>query len=283
MLPLGDSDAVAVGEPVVAIGNPLGFDFSLSSGIVSAVDRQLEAPNGATIYNGIQTDAAINPGNSGGPLINARGEVIGINEQIASNNQTGTAGNDGLGFAVPINTAKRVMEQLRDTGTAQAAWLGIGMANLTPDVAATLDYKVDRGAIVTEVHRRQPGRQGRHHRPAPSTTTILGIHYPKGSDVIVAIDGNECHRRRRRASTSSPSTSPATRSTSRPARQRLQDVKVTSPHAPKNLRPDRARSSRSAPSPTGADPRPTLLRERRGGLTAAPPRHFSFRANSWPN
>ena len=108
-IPLGDSSKVTVGEAVVAIGNPLGLDFSLSSGVVSATDRELQSPNGATITGGIQTDAAINPGNSGGPLIDANGRVIGINEQIDS--QSG--GNEGIGFAVPINTAVQVMEQIK--------------------------------------------------------------------------------------------------------------------------------------------------------------------------
>jgi putative serine protease PepD len=107
---LGDSSQVAVGQEVVAIGNPLGLDFSLSSGVVSATDRQLQSPNGATITGGIQTDAAINPGNSGGPLFNASGQVIGINEQIDS--QSG--GNEGIGFAVPINTAVSVMKQMQN-------------------------------------------------------------------------------------------------------------------------------------------------------------------------
>jgi S1-C subfamily serine protease len=107
---LGDSSKVAVGESVVAIGNPLGLDFSLSTGVVSATGRDLESPNGATISDGIQTDAAINPGNSGGPLFNAAGEVIGINEQIDS--QSG--GNEGIGFAVPINTAAKVMQQMQN-------------------------------------------------------------------------------------------------------------------------------------------------------------------------
>ena len=106
---LGDSGKVAVGESVVAIGNPLGLDFSLSTGVVSATNRELQSPNGATITGGIQTDAAINPGNSGGPLFNAAGEVIGINEQIDS--QSG--GNEGIGFAVPINTAVQVMQQMQ--------------------------------------------------------------------------------------------------------------------------------------------------------------------------
>jgi len=111
---LGDSSKVAVGENVVAIGNPLGLDFSLSTGVVSATDRQLQSPNGATINGGIQTDAAINPGNSGGPLFNAAGQVIGINEQIDS--QSG--GNEGIGFAVPIDTAVQVMQQMQN-GTYQ--------------------------------------------------------------------------------------------------------------------------------------------------------------------
>jgi putative serine protease PepD len=114
---LGDSSAVAVGEQVVAIGNPLGLDFSLSSGVVSATDRELESPNGATITGGIQTDAAINSGNSGGPLFNASGEVIGINEQIASQG----GGNEGIGFAVPINTAVQVMEQMKQGSYAPQA------------------------------------------------------------------------------------------------------------------------------------------------------------------
>jgi putative serine protease PepD len=111
---LGDSSSVQVGERVVAIGSPLGLEFSLSSGIVSATDREMESPNGAVIGDAIQTDASINPGNSGGPLINTSGQVIGINEQIA----TQSGGNEGIGFAVPINTAVQVMEQMK-AGTLQ--------------------------------------------------------------------------------------------------------------------------------------------------------------------
>jgi S1-C subfamily serine protease len=113
-VPLGDSSKVQVGEAVVAIGNPLGLDFSLSSGVVSATNRDLQSPSGATISGGIQTDAAINPGNSGGPLFDASGNVIGINEQIDS--QSG--GNEGIGFAVPINTAVQTMQQIK-SGTLQ--------------------------------------------------------------------------------------------------------------------------------------------------------------------
>ncbi len=111
-LPMGDSNAVQVGEPVVAIGNPLQLEFTLTSGIVSAIHRDLSPQAGTNIFNGIQTDAAINPGNSGGPLIDASGNVIGINESIEST----TGGNQGLGFAVPIDTAKNSFGQIKDHG-----------------------------------------------------------------------------------------------------------------------------------------------------------------------
>ena len=124
-LSLGDSSTVQVGEAVVAIGNPLGYDFSVTSGIVSATDRNLQSPNGSAIPDGIQTDAAINEGNSGGPLIDSSGQVIGINEQIAS--QSG--GNQGLGFAVPINTAANAMKQLEETGNVKYAYLGVAGPN----------------------------------------------------------------------------------------------------------------------------------------------------------
>ena len=170
-LPLGDSAKVVVGEPVVAIGNPLGYDFSITSGIVSATGRSLQAPNGQTIPNGIQTDAAINQGNSGGPLIDASGKVIGINEQIASQG----GGNDGLGFAVPINTAIRSLEQLKTTGKVQYAWMGVGLKTLTSDVAGTFNMKTQGGALVETGLAGQPGGQGRHqgrrpdgHRPGPA-------------------------------------------------------------------------------------------------------------------
>jgi putative serine protease PepD len=114
---LGDSSAVRVGEQVVAIGNPEGLDFTLTTGVVSATDREMQSPNGATITGGIQTDAAINPGNSGGPLIDSSGKVIGINEQIS----TQSGGNEGLGFAVPINTAVKVMEQIKSGQLQQQA------------------------------------------------------------------------------------------------------------------------------------------------------------------
>jgi S1-C subfamily serine protease len=185
-LPLGDSEEVAVGEPVVAIGNPLGYDFSITSGIVSATGRTLQAPNGMSIPNGIQTDAAINQGNSGGPLIDGRGRVIGINEQIASQG----GGNDGLGFAVPINTAVRVMEQLRETGTVEYAWLGVAGQTLTADLADMFDLTADSGAMVEQVVPDSPAAAA-GLRGGDRTVTVQGQQYTIGGDVIVKIDGEE--------------------------------------------------------------------------------------------
>lgn len=182
-LPLGDSSKVAVGEPVVAIGNPLGYDFSITSGIVSAVGRSIKAPTGAVIPNAIQTDAAINPGNSGGPLINGRGEVIGINEQIT----TQSGGNEGLGFAVPINTAVRVMEQLTENGEVATAWLGVGGRTLTPDLAQTIGLGVKRGVLIEMVAGDGPA-DAAGIRGGSDTVTIQGQQYSVGGDVIVGID-----------------------------------------------------------------------------------------------
>jgi S1-C subfamily serine protease len=185
-LTLGDSSKVVVGEPVVAIGNPLGYDFSITSGIVSAVGRSIQAPTGAVIPNAIQTDAAINPGNSGGPLINARGEVIGVNEQIA----TQSGGNEGLGFAVPINTAVRVMEQLTESGEVAPAWLGIAGRTLTPDLAQTFELTVDRGVLVESVVEDGPADKA-GIRGGDDTVTLQGQPYTVGGDVIVRIDDTQ--------------------------------------------------------------------------------------------
>ncbi len=182
-LPLGDSGKVIVGEPVVAIGNPLGYDFSITSGIVSATGRSLHAPNGMTIANGIQTDAAINLGNSGGPLIDGRGRVIGINEQIAS--QSG--GSQGLGFAVPINTAVRSLNQLRENGKVEYAWLGVTGQTLSSDVAAMFGIDTSGGVLVEEVSPGSPaaaaGIRGGGH-----IVSIQDQTFTLGGDIIVKID-----------------------------------------------------------------------------------------------
>jgi len=190
-LPLGNSDQVQVGEQVVAIGNPLGYDFSITSGIVSAVGRSLQAPNGQTIPNGIQTDAAINPGNSGGPLIDSAGHVIGINEQIAS--QSG--GNQGLGFAVPINTAIRSLNQLKKGGTVQYAWLGVvGLQTVTPAVAKAAHLTTQSGALVGSVYPGSPAAKA-GLKGGGQTVIVGGQQYSVGGDVITAVDGQAINTR----------------------------------------------------------------------------------------
>ena len=183
-LPLGDSSAVQVGEAVVAIGNPLGYDFSVTSGIASATNRNLQSPNGSVIPDGIQTDAAINEGNSGGPLIDASGEVIGINEQIAS--QSG--GNQGLGFAVPINTAVSVMKQLQATGKVTYAYLGVQGQTITSDIAGTLGLSLKGGVLVAAVSDGSPAATA-GIKGGSRQSDLQGQVYVVGGDVITAMDG----------------------------------------------------------------------------------------------
>ena len=183
-LSLGNFAVVQPGEPVVAIGNPLGYDFSITAGIVSAIDRNLQSPNGSTISNGIQTDAAINEGNSGGPLIDSSGQVIGINEQIA----TESGGNEGLGFAVPINSAVGVMDQLRKSGTVSYAWLGISGQTLTADVAQALGLKTTQGVLVAQVVAGTPAAKA-GLKGETAQLSLQGQTYEVGGDVITAIDG----------------------------------------------------------------------------------------------
>jgi S1-C subfamily serine protease len=128
-LALGSSHGLQVGDPTIAIGNPFGLDRTLTTGVVSALQRRIKAPNGFTIDNVIQTDAAINPGNSGGPLLDDDGRVIGINSQIATN---GTDANSGVGFAVPIDTVKSVVPQLKSAGNIDRAWLGVSTSDAAP-------------------------------------------------------------------------------------------------------------------------------------------------------
>jgi S1-C subfamily serine protease len=178
-LPLGESKSVAVGNPVVAIGNPFGFTRTVTTGIVSALARQITAPNGFPIRNVIQTDAAINPGNSGGPLLDADGKVIGINSQIATGG-TGR-GSVGIGFAVPIDTAKELLPRLKEGGKIERAYLGIEMATVTEELASDLDLPVERGALIQTVVSGGPVDDA-GLRGSGSTTG-------SGGDVLVAVDG----------------------------------------------------------------------------------------------
>ena len=183
-LPLGNSDQVTAGEPVVAIGNPLGYDFSITSGIVSATGRTMQAANGQNISDVIQTDAAINQGNSGGPLIDSQGRVIGINERIA----TQSGGNEGLAFAIPINTAIRSLDQLKSGGKVQYAWMGVTLATLTSDVAKALNINSQGGALVESVVANGPAAKA-GIKAGTQSVTIQGQQLTIGGDVIVKADG----------------------------------------------------------------------------------------------
>jgi S1-C subfamily serine protease len=184
-LSLGDSSKVQVGEPVVAIGNPFGLERTVTAGIVSALQRQIQAPNGFSISHVIQTDAPINPGNSGGPLIGSSGAVIGINTQI----QTGGAqGNVGIGFAVPINTARDVIEQLKASGEVEHAYLGISGGTITRDLAEALKLPVDRGVLVDEVVEGGPADEA-GIEGGDSSATIEGATIRLGGDIVTEIDG----------------------------------------------------------------------------------------------
>ena len=152
-LTLADSQAVRVGEPAVAIGSPFGLRGTVTSGIVSALDRDIRSPNGFNISDVIQTDAAINPGNSGGPLLDSRGEVVGVNAQIATN---GVQANSGVGFAIPIDTAKEVIPELRTDGKIERAYLGVSSAEVDSDTARELKLPTDSGALVQTVEQGGP-------------------------------------------------------------------------------------------------------------------------------
>jgi S1-C subfamily serine protease len=186
-LKLGDSSKMEVGDPVVAIGNPFDLQRTVTSGIVSALQREITAPDGVTIDNVIQTDAAINPGNSGGPLINSAGEVIGINSQIETGGE-GDDGNVGIGFAIPINTAKEEIAAL-ESGTAdEHGYLGISGATITPELAQAFNLPVEEGVLVQQVEEGGPaaaaGIQG-----ATTAATVQGQEFGLGGDIIVAVNG----------------------------------------------------------------------------------------------
>jgi S1-C subfamily serine protease len=183
-LPLGSSNRVEVGDPAIAIGNPFGYDRTVTTGIISALQRQIRAPNGFTIGHVIQTDAPINPGNSGGPLLNARGQVIGINSQIAT---AGSRGSVGIGFAVPINTAKKVIPQLERNGRILHSYLGVTTYPLSKDLAAAMNLPIERGALVQEVAPGGPA--SRAGLKAGKIHTDQGIIL--GGDIIVEVDGEK--------------------------------------------------------------------------------------------
>jgi S1-C subfamily serine protease len=182
-LPLGSSSGVKVGDPVLAIGNPFNLERTLTTGVVSALQRQLTAPNGFTITNVIQTDAPINPGNSGGPLLDASGRVIGINSQIYTGGSGG--GSVGIGFAVPIDTAKAEISQLEKGGTVRAAYIGLTSLTIDGSLSA-LNLPVKSGALVQSVQKGTPAEKAGIRGGNISTENgQVAI----GGDIITSIDG----------------------------------------------------------------------------------------------
>jgi S1-C subfamily serine protease len=180
-----ESNAMQVGDPVYAIGNPFGLDRTMTAGIVSAVGREIQAPNGLTIPDAVQTDAAINHGNSGGPLLDRFGHVVGVNAQI----QGGTVdGNVGIGFAIPGGTARSVAEQLISTGRAEHPWLGVQIDEIDPTVAKAIRGLPAHGVEVVKVVKGSPAAKA-GLKAATRPVTVDGVSAFSGGDSIVAVDG----------------------------------------------------------------------------------------------
>jgi S1-C subfamily serine protease len=184
-LTLGNSSGVQVGDPVLAIGNPFDLERTLTTGVISALQRQITAPNGFTIDNVLQTDAPINPGNSGGPLLNAAGQVIGINSQI----ETGGTGDGsvGIGFSIPINTAKSEIAQLEKGGTVRGAYLGLTSLTIDGSLSA-MNLPVKSGALVQSVQKGTAAEKA-GIRGGTISANVENGQVAVGGDIIVSIDG----------------------------------------------------------------------------------------------
>jgi putative serine protease PepD len=180
----GNSNSVQVGDTTIAIGSPFGLQETVTSGIVSALHRQMEAPNNFTINDSIQTDAAINHGNSGGPLLNIAGDVIGVNSQIRSD----SGGSDGVGFAIPSNTVRSIAETLVGSGKVEHAYLGVSVQEIPASVADEL--KLAAGVEIATVRAKTPAADA-GLKGSNGSKTIGGETYPTGGDVITAIDGQK--------------------------------------------------------------------------------------------
>jgi S1-C subfamily serine protease len=185
-LRLGSSADVEVGVPVAAMGSPFGERQSLSVGVVSAIDRSIRSLTNFQISGAIQTDAAINPGNSGGPLVDADGRVIGVNQQI----RTTSGGGEGVGFAVPVDVVKRSLEQLREDGKVEYAYLGVRSSDIYPQLAERFDLPVEAGAWVQEVSPGGPAEKAGLKAGGRPVRFQTGEYVP-GGDIITAIDGRK--------------------------------------------------------------------------------------------
>ena len=180
---MGDSKNLKIGQKVLAIGNPFGLERTLTTGIISSLGRTIRSDSGTLMEEIIQTDAAINPGNSGGPLLNSEGEIIGINSAIVSP----SGGSVGIGFAIPVNTAKRVVPELLSKGYVTYPWIGANLLSLIPEIAKYLKVSVERGAMITEVVKGGPaekaGLKGGNQRVQIGNMIVL-----VGGDIVVKAD-----------------------------------------------------------------------------------------------
>ncbi|MBI4852790.1 MAG: trypsin-like peptidase domain-containing protein [Acidobacteria bacterium] len=181
VVPLGTSQELHIGQKVLAIGNPFGLDRTLTSGIISGLGRPLKTANGRTVDNVIQTDASINPGNSGGPLLNSKGEMIGVNTAIYSP----SGGSVGIGFAVPVDIAKRIIPELINYGQVLRPWLGIGTRTITPQLASAVDMGVKEGLIITGTLPEGPA--GRAGIKGSTNVTRKGNRYYLEADVLTKV------------------------------------------------------------------------------------------------
>ncbi len=185
-LRLGDSAKLQVGQMAIAIGNPFGLDRTVTRGVISALGRSLQSDTGRQIRNVIQTDAAINPGNSGGPLMNSQGEVIGINTAIF----TPSGGSVGIGFAIPVNTAKKLLPQLIARGRASHPWLGISGMEITPDLVRALTLPVKEGVMIARVTPGSPAERA-GLRGGQRRVRVRNFMFAVGGDIILAVDGRK--------------------------------------------------------------------------------------------
>ncbi|UCG67288.1 MAG: trypsin-like peptidase domain-containing protein [Deltaproteobacteria bacterium] len=184
VIPMGDSSKLKVGQKVLAIGNPFGLGQTLTTGIISSLGRSIRSEAGPLIQDVIQTDAAINPGNSGGPLLNSAGEIIGINSAIISP----TGASVGIGFAIPVNTAKQIVPELIEKGYVAYPWIGATVFPLIPEFAKFLELTVERGAMISEVVKGGPAARADlrgGNRQVQVGNSLLLV----GGDVVVAFDG----------------------------------------------------------------------------------------------
>jgi S1-C subfamily serine protease len=186
VISMGNSKNLRIGQKVLAIGNPFGLQRTLTTGIISSLGRTIRSEVGTLIEDVIQTDAAINPGNSGGPLLNSDGEIVGINSAIISP----TGGSVGIGFAIPVNTAKRVVPQLISKGYVTYPWIGADILSLFPELAKFLKLKVERGAMIAEVVKGGPadkaGLKGGNQRVQVGNMIVI-----VGGDIVVKADQKE--------------------------------------------------------------------------------------------